>query len=115
MPAGRLGGPRVGLAGAGWAGLGRVRRWGVDGGEQVVEGGLPGPVLGQAQRDVAAAVAGEPGRNVDQVAAQGGAAGLAVEGRGVQTVAARALSPRISTLLPWILVWPNPAPCLPGP
>ncbi len=31
---------------------------------------------------------------------------------GVQIVAASAFSPRTSRLLPWILVCPNPAPCL---
>jgi hypothetical protein len=30
---------------------------------------------------------------------------------GVQTVAASAFSPRTSTVLPWIFVWPNAAPC----
>ena len=31
---------------------------------------------------------------------------------GVLMVAASAFSPRTSRLLPWILVWPNAAPCL---
>jgi hypothetical protein len=30
---------------------------------------------------------------------------------GVLMVAASAFSPRTSRLLPWILVWPNAAPC----
>ena len=35
--------------------------------------------------------------------------------RGVQIVAASAFSPRTSTVLPWIFVWPNAAPCLACP
>ena len=34
---------------------------------------------------------------------------------GVQIVAASAFSPRTSRFLPWILVCPNPAPCLRRP
>jgi hypothetical protein len=34
---------------------------------------------------------------------------------GVDSVEARTFRPRIATTLPWILVVPNPAPCLAGP
>jgi hypothetical protein len=34
---------------------------------------------------------------------------------GVETAPISGFNPRTSTLFPWILVWPNPAPCLAGP
>jgi hypothetical protein len=34
---------------------------------------------------------------------------------GVQILAASTFRPRASRLLPWILVWPNAAPCLACP
>ncbi len=43
---------------------------------------LPSPVFGQVEGEVATAVAGEPGRDGDQLAAQRGAAGAGVGRRG---------------------------------
>lgn len=54
----------------------------VGGVEQAEPGILPGPVFGQVQGDVAAAVPGQPGRDPDEVSADGGAAGFGVERRG---------------------------------
>ena len=50
-----------------------------------VEGGLPGvlgPGLGQMPGDLAAAAAGRTGGEVDELVAEGGAAGHGVAGRG---------------------------------
>ena len=61
----------------GWSG--RLGRWRAAGGfEQVHPLGLAVPGFGQVQGDFAAAVAGGAGGDVDQVAAQRGAARLAV-------------------------------------
>jgi hypothetical protein len=54
-------------------------------------------VLGQVQHDVAASMAGQPGWDVDQVAAQGGAAGAGVEDRGESAGGAEQVAPRRAT------------------
>ena len=62
-------------------GIGLVRpllRGAAGGGEQGHPFVLAVPAFGQVQRDVPAAVPGGPGGDVDEVTADGGAAGLAV-------------------------------------
>ena len=71
------GGPVMGccdaVTGSGWSGRPGGRAAG--GFEQVHPFGLAVPVFGQVQGDVASAVAGGPGGDGDEVAAQGGGPG----------------------------------------
>jgi hypothetical protein len=62
------------VTGLGWSGRGGG--WAAGGFEQVELFLVVVPVLGEVQGEVAAAVAGGAGRDVDQVAADGGAAGI---------------------------------------
>ena len=69
----------VGLRGRGdrvWAGQAACGGRAAGGLEEVHPFGLAVPAFGQVQGEVAAAVAGGAGGDVDEVAAQGGASGL---------------------------------------
>jgi hypothetical protein len=72
-----------------------VGGWAGGGFEQVHPLGLAVPAVGQVQGDLAPAVAGNPGGDIDEVAAQRGAAGLGAgeagqrPGRTQQVVADR--------------------------
>src|SRR3954449_12537746 len=65
---------------AGWSGRDRAR-WAEGGGEQLVVAGLPGPVPRKVQAESSGG-GGDPGRDVDQLGADRGGAGLGVEGSG---------------------------------
>ena len=78
------------MTGLGWSGRGGG--WAAGGLEQVEPFLAMVPAFGQVQGEVAAAVAGGAGGDVDQVAADGGAAGLGAGeagqgGGGAQQVA----------------------------
>ncbi len=76
-------GLRLGAFGAGGqaaVGRGSCRAWG----EQLLEGGLPGPVGRQVQPQ-AVGGAGDPGRGVNQLGANGAGAGSGMAGGGQRT------------------------------
>jgi hypothetical protein len=64
-----------------WVVVGSDGAWSVDGGVQVGPGRFPGPVLGKVQGQPAGA-AGQPGRDVDQVSADGVGGGAGVKRAG---------------------------------
>ena len=78
----------VGPGGGGWSGAGGGQGVVQGAAEQFVEAGFPGPVLGQVEHE-APRGAGDAGGDVDQVGAQGGAAGAGVQAQPARAPAAR--------------------------
>jgi hypothetical protein len=72
-----------------------VGGWAAGGFEQVHPAGLVVPAFGQVQGDVAAAVAGGAGGDVDEIAAQRDAAGLGAGQPGERSGGAQQVEPEV--------------------